>query len=1040
MQETTIGQMLINESLPEDMRDSTRVLDKKGIQKLMDEVARKHPEKYPEIVKNLSDIGRRFAYKSGGYGFGLKSLRQTNAAKSARTALSNELQLVYSNRNLTPAQMDEAVLNTVSKYQKTLSADVFAEAVKGNNPLAMQAVSGARGNPTNVNSLIGSDLLYEDHRGRPVPIPILRNYSMGLSPAEHFAGAFGARKGTLDLKQATADAGFLCLCENTEVRMADFSVKQIKDIVVGEWVLGSDMQGMTFPVRVTSVFNNGGRDLHDFVFRYGKSRTRTVTVRATNAHKALARYRCIYNPRQSPKVHVRRVDTYRLGDMLSKATRRHSLIAPQGFVDIYPMREEPLAWIIGLLIGDGGLTQNHISLSSGDPRTIATARQLLSPLGFCIKQIKNHEYEYCISDNAKGTIQGVRQRHTVNRLWQRLSALGLRGCSASQKVLPAEVLSWSNASIAKLLQGIMSSDGCVAASNNTTVPVVSIGMTSATLVDQIAELLAIRFGIYGQLSTIPCKGKAITRFPGKGYVAKHDLRKLTINDRESVLKFADIIGADGVRGDTLSDAAGAVSAHGRLDKFGFHFLHSTHVGTGNTCDLEVDHPDHLFVLANGAIVSNSKQLAQAVHRLIVTARDDENPYDESQPRGMEVDTADPDNEGSMLAHPVGGYPRNTVLTPKILKELKAAGNDNILVRSPTVGGPQDGGVYAMDAGYRDKGGLPPLGDMIGLSGSHAISEPLTQGQISSKHSGGVAGASAGAIGGFAAINAMAQAPKIFHGGAVHSQVDGKIDNIMDAPQGGQYLTVGGERHYIPRDNPATVKVGDTVEAGDTLTAGIPNPAEIVKHKGVGEGRRYFVNALRDVLRSSQITAHRRNVELLARGLLNHVRLTDEVGDWGPDDVVPYQLLESQWKPRAGYLVAPPKSLVGKYLEKPILHYSVGTQIKPSVVRKLDQYGIKSVYAHPAAPPFEPEMVRAMMNTAHDPDWQTKMLGSYQQGSVLEAARRGGVSDAGGTSYVPALAGSESFGITGPTKGWNPADIGRKPVDLTQKPKITSILD
>lgn len=1424
-----MGQLLINQSLPEDLRDHNRVLDKKGVQQLLDTVARKYPEKYAEIAKNLSDVGRKVAYHSGGFGVGLESLRQTQAAKIARINLSRDLQQVYSNRTLTPEQTDAAVLETVGKYQQALPGDVFKEAVAANNPLALQAVSGARGSQTNVNSLIGADLLYEDHRGRPVPIPILRNYSMGLSPAEHFAGAFGARKGTLDLKKATADAGFLCLCENTEVRMADFSIKKIKDIVVGDWVLGADMQGMTFPVRVTAVFNNGDRELHTFVFRYGKSRTRTVEITATTAHKALARYRCISRPRQTERTHIRTVDKFQLGDMLNKSPRRHSLIVPQGFVDAYPMKDEPLAWVIGLLIGDGGLTQHHISLSAGDTRVVDLVRQQLEPLGFSVRKIKGHDCEYCISDNAKGSVQGVRQRYPVNRLWRRLSELDLRGCTASQKQLPAEVTTWSNASVARLLQGIMSSDGCVSRSNNSTVPTVNIAMTSVTLVNQIAELLAIRFGIYGQLSDVRTKGRAVTRFPERGYTANHDLRKLVINDRESVLKFTEIIGSDGDRGDRLTEKTAAIAAASRLDKFGFHFLRSVVVGIGNTMDLEVDHPDHLFVLANGAIVSNSKQLAQSVHRLLVTAHDSDSPYDESQPRGLEVSTDDADNEGSLLAHPVGGYGRNTVLTPKILKELRAAGHDNILVRSPTVGGPDDGGVYARDAGYREKGGLAPRGDMVGLAGSQAISEPVTQGQISSKHclkrgtmvrmadwtvkaiedivvgdtvlgadrtgmtfpvrvvnvfdnglrecvstffkypfnrakrgitlestadhkvlmqrkvtnskqesrnhelqilpvgtptgslcavlsdgyqqqggisepfaimaglllgdgcytasvnsvnfscfdellatdpavtirlaalnlkltkltghegyykvsmlvddqseykdergrvlpltrnparqwlerrdmygkyahektlppdvatwdiqsiceliggyfvtdgsvyyptdhahrgkpyfefgstseamllqlrdllvqrlgiyptgpygtvsgdrkrpmyclnintedgirkfyaaiplygikkqraaammaswvverprryyrlprskpvaiglhpthdievdhpdhlfvlanglivsnSGGVAGASAGAIGGFAAINAMVQAPEIFPGGAVHSQMDGRVEHIVEAPQGGHYMTVGGQQHYIPRGATMTVQKGDTVEAGDTVTEGIPNPSEIVRHKGVGEGRRYFIDSFRKVLKNSQIGAHRRNVELLARGLLNHVRLTDEVGDWGPDDVVPYQTLESQWSPRPGYMVAPAKSLIGHYLERPILHYSVGTKIRPSMVQKLDQYGVKSIYAHRDAPPFEPEMVRAMMNTAHDPDWQTKMLGSYQQSSVLEAARRGGMSDNDSTSYVPSLASSPTFGAAKIMKGWNPADIGRTPVDLTTKPKITSLLD
>jgi len=971
MRETTLGQLLINAALPAELRDYNREMNKAGIHKILDTVARQHPDDYTRIVKDLSDIGRHTAYSTGGYSFGLKSLRQTQAAKNARAELQHSLSGIYSDKTLSPQQMDDKVLQTVSAFQQTLPAQVFQEAVAAKNPLAMQAVSGARGNQTNVNSLIGSDLLYEDHRGQPVPIPILRNYAMGLSPAEHFAGAFGARKGILDLKKATADAGFLCLCENTDVRMADFSIRKINDIRVGEYVLGADKQGRTFPVRVTAVFNNGVRELKDFIFRYGKSRTRVVIIRATEEHKALAVYRQVANQRQP---HVRTVDTFRLGEMSAAIHRHHSLL-----------------------------------------------------------------------------------------------------------------------------------------------------------------------------------------------------------------------------GTTSSDPSGNTN---------FRFLRAESVGPGNTYDLEVDHPDHLFVLANGAIVSNSKQLSQAAHRLMITADDDaESTYDESQPRGLEVDTTDPDNEGAVLAHPTAGYARNTVLTPGILKEIASSGHDSILVRSPTVGGPVSGGVYARDAGIRERGVLPPVGDMIGLAGAQAISEPITQGQISSKHclagktrvrmadftvkeirdivvgdwvlgsdmvgntfpvrvvnvfdngeretyrtrflklsttfcdpraevdstlchkllcstvlksranrgpidtwgvlpignipadyvaiavsresssaagatspailvkqellgsqptydievehpdhlfvlenglivsnSGGVAGASAGAIGGFPMINAMVQAPEVFPGGAVHSNVDGKVEKIEKASQGGNYITIGGVKHYAGLSTPITAKLGDTIEAGDVLTDGIPNPSIIVQHKGIGEGRKYFVSAFRDVLNRSQIKANRRNVELLARGLLNHVRVTDEVGDWAPDDVVPYQAIESGWSPRPGYQVAGAKQMAGNYLERPVLHYSIGTKLRPSVIASLERHGVKSVTAHKDPPPFEPEMMRAMVGISHDPDWQTKMLGSYQQGGVLEAARRGSTSDPGGTSYVPSLAGSEAFGKSGPFKGWDPATIGRPPADLNPKPPIRSLFD
>jgi hypothetical protein len=65
------------------------------------------------------------------------------------------------------------------------------------------------------------------------------------------------------------------------------------------------------------------------------------------------------------------------------------------------------------------------------------------------------------------------------------------------------------------------------------------------------------------------------------------------------------------------------------------------------------------------------------------------------------------------------------------------------------------------------------------------------------------------------------------------------------------------------------------------------------------------------------------------------------------------------------------------------------------------------------------MVRGMANIANDPDWMTRMLGSYQQKSLLQATHRGGVSDTAGTSFVPTLARGETFGLGGATSGWKP---------------------
>jgi hypothetical protein len=78
-----------------------------------------------------------------------------------------------------------------------------------------------------------------------------------------------------------------------------------------------------------------------------------------------------------------------------------------------------------------------------------------------------------------------------------------------------------------------------------------------------------------------------------------------------------------------------------------------------------------------------------------------------------------------------------------------------------------------------------------------------------------------------------------------------------------------------------------------------------------------------------------------------------------------------------------------------------------------------VQAHKEPPPFEPEMVRGMANISNDPDWMTRMLGSYQERGLLNSVHKGLASDTNSSSYVPALARGEQFGLGGATSGWKP---------------------
>jgi len=398
-----------------------------------------------------------------------------------------------------------------------------------------------------------------------------------------------------------------------------------------------------------------------------------------------------------------------------------------------------------------------------------------------------------------------------------------------------------------------------------------------------------------------------------------------------------------------------------------------------------------------------KQLAMATHRLMVTEADC------GTRNGIPVPAADKDNEGALLAQDAGGVKAGTPLTPKHLREL---GEQNVLVRSP-ITCQSAHGICQKCAGIRETGSLPKIGENIGISAAQALSEPLTNATMKQRHTGGQYEAKKKIANktGLDLINQIVEVPKTFHAGAAIAQTDGRVDMIEPAPQGGQYLTIKGMQHWVPPDVALSVAKGAMVDAGDVLSEGLPNPAEIVRHKGIGEGRRYFTEIFKKAMDSEKFGAHRRNIELLSRGLVNHVRITDRDGpaDTVPDDVVEYDNMIRGYQPRFGHKSMAPKQALGLYLEAPVLHYSVGTRVSPKVASQLETYKVPSVTVHADPPSFEPEMVRAMETLSHSNDWMVRLGGFHLKKGLVEAVHRSMKSDTHGTSFIPALAQGSEFG-------------------------------
>jgi hypothetical protein len=369
--------------------------------------------------------------------------------------------------------------------------------------------------------------------------------------------------------------------------------------------------------------------------------------------------------------------------------------------------------------------------------------------------------------------------------------------------------------------------------------------------------------------------------------------------------------------------------------------------------------------------------------------------------GISVEGEDPEIVGAVAARDVGNVKAGDVIEKRHLPSLKGK---KPLIRSVATC-QQEQGICKKCAGKRDQGKFPTMGSFIGIHSARVVSEPMTQSLgLSAKHLGGVVGVNDQNVSGFEEINQFVQIPKSFKGAAVLASQDGKVRQIVKAPQGGYYVHVNSDQLYVPPGRSLQVQKGSAVEAGDVLTDGTPNPAELAHYKGIGAGRMYFTNKLSEILNKNGVPTHRRNVETLSRAFFDQVRVTNEDGVLGHpiDSVLSYSELQRRYQPRKGAKASSPKRSVGQYLERPILHYSIGTKITPNVAKMLEAEKIDQITTHRDPPGFVPEITRMMGISAKDPDWKVRMAGFGIKKSFLEAARKGSESPKDSTSYVSAL--------------------------------------
>jgi DNA-directed RNA polymerase subunit beta' len=209
--DTTVGQILFNQIVPEELGYQADTMDKKVVGRL---IARSFKElgtdRTAQFVDDLKNIGFRYAENSG-ITFALSDIVVPPSKHLVLTKAEGELEEIDKQYRRGLITQDERYIKTVELWlaaAKTLEKQVM-DGFASTNPIMTIFKSGARGAVTNINQIAGMKGLVANPSGAIIEIPIKNNFKDGLSVFEYFVSTHGSRKGRADTALRTSDAGYL---------------------------------------------------------------------------------------------------------------------------------------------------------------------------------------------------------------------------------------------------------------------------------------------------------------------------------------------------------------------------------------------------------------------------------------------------------------------------------------------------------------------------------------------------------------------------------------------------------------------------------------------------------------------------------------------------------------------------------------------------------------------------------------------------------------------------------------------------------------
>ena len=252
---TTVGKVIFNESIPQDLGFIDRtvpknelllevdfLVNKKNLGKIIDKCYMKYgPTETSVMLDKIKAKGYHYS-TIGAITVAASDMIVPEAKKTLLAdadATVDKIEKLYKRGFISEEERYERVIDKWTKTTEDV-ADALMDSLDKFNPIYMMADSGARGSKSQIKQLAGMRGLMANPSGKILELPIRASFREGLNVLEYFISTHGARKGNADTALKTADSGYLTrrlvdVSQDVIVRQEDcgaeegFLVSEIKE-------------------------------------------------------------------------------------------------------------------------------------------------------------------------------------------------------------------------------------------------------------------------------------------------------------------------------------------------------------------------------------------------------------------------------------------------------------------------------------------------------------------------------------------------------------------------------------------------------------------------------------------------------------------------------------------------------------------------------------------------------------------------------------------------------------------------------------------